>query len=478
MHRKWMKAIAILAVLLISMVSLSMAACPRAYPELYKAQCGAVFEVPAPGILCNDVKDAGKTLSVVDPGLIAIDPKYGTIAVKANGSFKYTAAPNIPTGTYVVFYYKATDGSCISAQTYVKIQIDCKCTAKAPRIEICEPTLITADWLYSKGAGCFGCYGITTSGIDISQIPPPDKQVPGECYPYTVTCPGCQKLTGEVCILAPCTIRCEDFTICPDVVPDEKMILEKGKVTCSCDPTPTISAITLVDDHYEYLITCESSCGPVTQAGCRVNIQELCDVEAEDIFVCPGTTLAQVVAMAQANSSCGDNCLDTIPVINVSTVTVVNGFVTGGYYTACCTAGPDCESCDRGEVTLETCRIDLVGTCIQRAQYLPEPTFDDILNEGLVECDCGIPTITNLAYNYTNETCGFQVWDFTAVCTSEHGCRVEGKFQFGWGNCNCEYCPCVAEAPDQEICAHQVKLDQLKGMLQINASCGVLRSHT
>jgi len=179
MHRKWMKAIAILAVLLISMVSLSMAACPRAYPELYKAQCGAVFEVPAPGILSNDVKDLGKTLSVASA--TSIPASQGTLVVYANGSFTYTAAPNIPTGTYVVFYYRATDGTCISGQTYVKIQIDCKCTAKAPRIDICEPTLITVDWLYSKGAGCFGCTGVTTSGIDISKIPLPEDQVPGEC---------------------------------------------------------------------------------------------------------------------------------------------------------------------------------------------------------------------------------------------------------------------------------------------------------
>lgn len=446
MHRKWLKAIAILAVLLISMVSLSMAACPRAYPELYKAQCGAVFEVPAPGILANDVKDAGKTLSVVNPELITIDPKYGTIAVKADGSFKYTAAPNIPTGTYVVFYYNATDGSCIS-KTYVKIQIDCKCTAKAPRIEICEPTLITADWLYSKGSGCFGCYGITTSGIDISMIPPPEKQVPGECYPYKVTCPGCQVLTGYVCLLGACDIKCVPFTVCEGDEPDAAEIIAKGKVTCSCDPTPEITNIRLVDDHYEYDITCESPCGPVTQPGCPIAIQELCNVVADDIFVCEGKTLAQVLAWAQANSTCGDNCVDTTPVIDVSTVEVdEDGFVTGGYYTACCTVGPDCESCDRGEVIVETCEISVLGFCLPPETNCPGPipTNDEIIALGQVSCTCGTPIISDIRFEGVDEQ-GISHWSYLITCESEHGCitQVRGEFD----NSCCSECFCNPEAP-------------------------------
>jgi 3D (Asp-Asp-Asp) domain-containing protein len=446
MHRKWMKAIAILAVLLISMVSLSMAACPRAYPDLYQAKCGAVFEVPAPGILNNDVKDAGKTLSVADPGLRILP--QGTIDVRADGSFTYTAAPNIPTGTYVVFYYKVTDGSCISGQTYVKIQIDCKCTAKAPRIEICEPTLITVDWLYSKGAGCFGCSGVTTSGIDISKIPLPEDQVPGVCYEYKVTCPGCQVLTGYVCLLDACDINCVPFPVCEGHVPDAAEILDKGQVTCSCDPTPTISDIVLVDDHWEYKITCESACGPVTQDGCPISIQELCEVVADDIIVCPGTTLAQVQAWAQENSTCGDNCVDTTPVIDVSTVEVVDGFVTGGYYTACCTVGPDCESCDRGEVIVETCEIDLLAFCLPPDhQYCVDgtlPTDEEILSMGLVSCTCGDPEVTDVSYNYTDET-GVAHWDYEVTCVSENGCISKAKSEFT--DCACGTCFCNPDAP-------------------------------
>ena len=68
MHRKWMR-LGILAVLLISTVSLSMAACPRAMPDLYQANCGEVYERSAPGILANDIKDPGKTLSDITPDL-------------------------------------------------------------------------------------------------------------------------------------------------------------------------------------------------------------------------------------------------------------------------------------------------------------------------------------------------------------------------------------------------------------------------
>ena len=52
--------------------------------------------------------------------------------MRADGSFKYEASRTVPTGTYVVFYYKVTDGSCVSAQTYAKIQVSCKCHAVAP----------------------------------------------------------------------------------------------------------------------------------------------------------------------------------------------------------------------------------------------------------------------------------------------------------------------------------------------------------
>ena len=72
MYRKLIKTGFILAMLLISIVSLSMAACPTAVSDLYGGTCGEVLSVPAPGLLGNDIKDAGKTLQVVNPDSITI----------------------------------------------------------------------------------------------------------------------------------------------------------------------------------------------------------------------------------------------------------------------------------------------------------------------------------------------------------------------------------------------------------------------
>ena len=195
-NRRWMR-LGILAVLLISTISLSMAACPRPMPDLYYANCVEVLEVSAPGLLANDVKDPGKTLSVVDPELIAIDPKYGTLTVQANGSFTYAALPTVASGTYVVFYYNVTDGSCVSAQTYAKIQVSCKCHAVAPSPP-CYCLGVTIDEiradLISKGAGCPGCYDVAGT-IDLSRV---DVTKAGT-YPYSVIC-GIGKTSGTVCI--------------------------------------------------------------------------------------------------------------------------------------------------------------------------------------------------------------------------------------------------------------------------------------
>ena len=77
MYSKWIKSGFVLAMLLVSMVSLSMAACPWLIKnELYNAQCGVEKVVPASaGLLAND---PGAT-AVLDPDSITIDAKYGTL---------------------------------------------------------------------------------------------------------------------------------------------------------------------------------------------------------------------------------------------------------------------------------------------------------------------------------------------------------------------------------------------------------------
>jgi hypothetical protein len=136
MYSKWIKSGFILAMLLVSMVSLSMAGCPWFIKnDLYTAQCGVLKEVPAnKGILAND--PAGT--KVVYPESIEIDPKYGTISVKEDGSFVYdpTGATALRSGTYVIFNYGANNGFCDAKYPGIaKIQVSCKCTPKA---EVCD----------------------------------------------------------------------------------------------------------------------------------------------------------------------------------------------------------------------------------------------------------------------------------------------------------------------------------------------------
>ena len=63
MCRKRIESGFILAALLISLISISSAAAPRAMPDLYQGKCGVELSVPAPGLLANDMP-SGKPLKV------------------------------------------------------------------------------------------------------------------------------------------------------------------------------------------------------------------------------------------------------------------------------------------------------------------------------------------------------------------------------------------------------------------------------
>ena len=126
MYSKWIKSGFVLAMLLVSMVSLSMAACPWFIKnELYTAQCGVEKVVPASaGLLANDPT----AIAVLDPDDITIDEKYGTLDVGEDGSFVFNPSPDIVSGTYVQFRYNATNGACASKVLgLAKIQVSCKC---------------------------------------------------------------------------------------------------------------------------------------------------------------------------------------------------------------------------------------------------------------------------------------------------------------------------------------------------------------
>ena len=255
MNRRLMNATAVLAVLLISLISISSAAGLHAMPDLYRGQCGVELSVPAPGILKNDMKSAGP-LEVLDPEMVSINPKYGTLKINADGSFIYDASQNFPSGTYVYFYYRTTDGKTVSNQALAKIAVSCVCHGAAPDITVPPGTAITPKLLMSEGAGCMGCRDVAPK-FDLSKIPVSAKA--GACYPYIVLCPDGSRTEGHVCFSGSCEPEWEPFTVCPGVTPNAELILASGSVTCGCDATPAISNILLVGDHWEYTITCTTA---------------------------------------------------------------------------------------------------------------------------------------------------------------------------------------------------------------------------
>ena len=201
MLKKCMKAMVVLAVLLISLISISSAAGPLARPDTYRAQCGVRLDVPAmSGLLKNDI-------TTNPPLTVSSNTPLAGLVVNADGSFIYDPPANIPSSTYVYFYYRATDKSgAVTNQALVRISVYCICRGAAPDVKVCPGTAITPEFLMSKGAGCMGCRDATPK-FDLSKIPA--QPVAGQCYTYTVSCPACQLVTGHVCFEG-----CDDGNAC------------------------------------------------------------------------------------------------------------------------------------------------------------------------------------------------------------------------------------------------------------------------
>ena len=163
MYSKWIKSGFVLAMLLISTISLSMAVCPWSIKnELYAAQCGVEKVVPASeGLLANDPT----ATAVLNPDSVTVDAKYGTLDVNADGSFVFDPSPDIVTGTYVQFNYNATNGVCQARYPgLAKILVSCKCRPQVANVILCLPTTLDEirQKLEAAGVGCFGC-GTTVS---------------------------------------------------------------------------------------------------------------------------------------------------------------------------------------------------------------------------------------------------------------------------------------------------------------------------
>ncbi len=452
MNNRCTKSKVVLTVLLLSLISISTAVGLKASSDLYSGQCGVELSVPAPGILKNDAQNPS-LLQVVNPGSIAINPKYGTITVNADGSFVYDVPENIGTSAVVTFSYTATDGKTVSNPATVKIAVSCRCHGAAPDVTVCLGTPITRDLLMSEGAGCFGC---DSTGVwDLSKIPA--QPVAGQTYPYTVSCPGCSVFTGHVTIVGPCTISTEPFTVCTGAEPTADMILDRGSVTCSCDTAPVISNIIQVGDHWEYTITCQSVCGPKTETG-RVNIEPPCVPTSEPFTVCEGMVPDSDLILANGDVSCGsdEGVCDTTPVVS-NIIRVDDHWV----YTITCTTALGCISTGTGTVNIETpCAPTSEPFCSAES-----PTVDQILDEGSVTCGgvCDATPVISDIHEVGDH------WEYTITCTTTLGCTASAT---GIVNKLCEIPPPVGFTIGSDICPDH-NLPTSAEILELGAvSCG------
>ncbi len=357
MYSKWIKNGFVLAMLLISTVSLSTAACPWLIKnELYTAQCGVEKVVPASaGLLANDPT----ARAILNPNLITIDAKYGKLEVKADGSFIFKPSPNIQTGTYVQFKYNATNGACAAKFPGIaKIQVSCKCRPQVANVNLCLPT--TLDEIRKKlkaaGVGCLGC-GDTPTTIDLSKV----KLVPGT-YSFSIKCPGCQAAFGSVTLVSGCSASAPSFTFCEGTVTLAQL---KGMINAQadcigtgCDQAPLINTakVTIANGFVtggSYTATCGAGTNCADTATGTITVIPRCAASAPSFTFCEGTvTLAQLQSMINAQADCIGTGCDQAPLINTAKVTVANGFVTGGSYTATCGAGTVCADTATGTITV------------------------------------------------------------------------------------------------------------------------------
>lgn len=348
MNHILIKSVAVLVVLLISLISISSAAGLHAASDLYKGQCGKELSVPAPGILKNDAK-IPESIDVMDPEMISIDPKYGTLTVNADGSFVYDASQNFPSSNYVYFYYRTTDGKAVSNQALVKIAVSCVCHGAAPDVTVSPGTAITPEFLMSEGAGCMGCRDVTPK-FDLSQTIGFAKA--GACNSYTVSCPGGSRTEGHICFVGSCEPVWEPFTVCPGVTPTVEQIMAEGSVTCDCDTDPVISNILMVNDHWDYTITCTTAPGYAATGTGIVNIGQACEISASSFTFLennPGShtlpTPEEIMELGAVSCGC-----DATPVIsNIHWVSTPSNDEWIGEYTITCTSADGCASSDTAQ---------------------------------------------------------------------------------------------------------------------------------
>jgi hypothetical protein len=482
MYSKWIKSGFVLAMLLISMVSLSMAACPWLIKnELYTAQCGVEKVVPASaGLLAND---PGAT-AVLNPDDITIEAKYGTLDVKADGSFVFDPSPDIVSGTYVQFKYNATNGACAATVPGLgKIQVSCKCRPQVANVILCLPTTLDEirQKLIAAGVGCLGC-GATPTTIDLSKV----KLEPGT-YSFSIKCSGCQAALGSVTLVPACTAVAPNLEFCGPVPLAQVLAGITTAADCAgtgCDQAPVIDAtgLTVVGGFvpggsYTYTATCGAGTDCADTATGTIIVFQRCTVVAPPVTICEGRTLAQ---LAEAIEAAGPDCTgvgcDATPVVSFANVTVVGGLVTGGGYTVTCTVAPNCASSADGAITVvPKCVVDLLGVTLECGT--PEEIEAQIKGANPSPCgDCdstpvflfpvwplradGSGNVANGVYHYivTCNAGGLEGCDSSAIGEVAVDCLLP--------------CPCAATAKDVTVCAGLVKSEDLEDdYLSGNVSC-------
>ena len=90
---------------------------PVAVDDAYTTDEDTPLVIGAPGVLANDVDVDGDTLSAV----VVAGPSRGTLELAADGSFRYTPAPNVNGADS--FRYKATDPSGVASEATVRIDV-------------------------------------------------------------------------------------------------------------------------------------------------------------------------------------------------------------------------------------------------------------------------------------------------------------------------------------------------------------------
>jgi hypothetical protein len=116
---------------------------PIAYGDTFVVSQAEVLEVPAPGVLENDVDDDGQSLDA----LLETASSYGSLELLTDGSFRYIPEPDF-TGEDQ-FTYRASDGESMSEVASVIIAVQ---PANSPPVAIDDFYEIDEDESLSVGA--------------------------------------------------------------------------------------------------------------------------------------------------------------------------------------------------------------------------------------------------------------------------------------------------------------------------------------